>query len=94
VAASWGVGPFLAGIPLHRRAEPSRAAGYPSDATDNAVQASIVAARYQQVSTGFPATGTPYTITNVNSGKVAEPSGCATANGTGIAWAYEAGILP
>ncbi len=69
-------------------------AGYPSDATDNAVQASIVAVGYQQVSTGFTATGTPYTITNVNSGKVAEPSGCATANGTGIVLGSSAGTCP
>jgi hypothetical protein len=58
--------------------------GYPSAAADAAVQASIVAAGYQQVSASFPAAGTPYTITNVNSGKVAEPAGCGTANGTGI----------
>jgi hypothetical protein len=69
-------------------------AGYPSDATDNAVQASIVAAGYQQVSTSFPAAGTPYTITNVNSGKVAEPSDCATANGTGIVLGSSAGTCP
>jgi hypothetical protein len=59
-------------------------AGYPSAATDSAVQASVVSAGYQQVSTGFPATGTPYTLTNVNSGKLATPANCATANGTGI----------
>ncbi len=60
-------------------------AGYPSAATDNAVQANVVAAGYQQVSTGFPATGTAYTITNVNSGTGAAPANCGTANGTGIA---------
>ena len=59
-------------------------AGYPSDATDAAVQANIVAVGYQQVSTGFPATGTPYTITNVNSGTDVAPVSCGTANGTGI----------
>ena len=59
-------------------------AGYPSAATDNAVQANVVAAGYQQVSSGFPVTGTAYTITNVNSGKLVEPAGCGTANGTGI----------
>jgi hypothetical protein len=58
--------------------------GYPSAAADNAVQASVVAAGYKQVAATFPATGTAYTITNVNSGKVAEPAGCGTANGTGI----------
>jgi non-reducing end alpha-L-arabinofuranosidase len=69
-------------------------AGYPSDATDNAVQANIVAAGYQQVATGFPKTGTPYTITNVNSGKVAEPSNCATTNGTGIVLGTSGGTCP
>jgi Alpha-L-arabinofuranosidase B, catalytic/Ricin-type beta-trefoil lectin domain-like len=59
-------------------------AGYPSAATDSAVQASVVSAGYQQVSSGFPAAGTPYTITNVNSGTLAEPANCGTANGTGI----------
>ena len=59
-------------------------AGYPSAVTDNAVQANVVSAGYQQVSSGFPATGTAYTITNVNSGKLVEPTGCGTANGTGI----------
>jgi hypothetical protein len=57
-------------------------AGYPSGAADNAVEANIVAASYQQVSSGFPATGTPYTLTNVNSGKVLEPANCGTADGT------------
>jgi hypothetical protein len=59
-------------------------AGYPSAATDNAVQANVVAAGYQQVSSGFPVSGTPYTITNLNSGTLVEPNGCGTANGTGI----------
>ncbi|MGH3281306.1 MAG: arabinofuranosidase catalytic domain-containing protein [Trebonia sp.] len=59
-------------------------AGYPSAATDNAVQANVVAAGYKQVSSGFPAAGTAYTITNVNSGKLVEPTGCGTANGTGM----------
>ena len=59
-------------------------AGYPSAATDHAVQANVVSAGYKQVAAGFPATGTAYTITNVNSGKVVEPTGCGTANGTGI----------
>jgi hypothetical protein len=59
-------------------------AGYPSAATDSAVQANVVAARYQKVSPAFPATGTAYTITNVNSGTAAAPAGCGTANGTGI----------
>ena len=59
-------------------------AGYPSAATDNAVQANIVAVGYQQVSSGFPVTGTAYTISNVNSGTDVQPDGCGTANGTGI----------
>jgi hypothetical protein len=59
-------------------------AGYPSTATDNAVQANIVAAGYQKVTPAFPATGADYTITNVNSGTEVQPDGCATANGTGI----------
>ena len=58
--------------------------GYPSDATDVAVQANIVAVGYKQVSTGFPATRSPYTITNVNSGTDVAPAGCGTADGTGI----------
>lgn len=57
-------------------------AGYPSTATDNAVQANIVAAGYRQVPSSFPAAGTPYTMSNVNSGKAVQPDGCATANGT------------
>ena len=42
-------------------------AGYPSAGTDSAVQANIVAAGYQAVTPAFPAAGTDYTITNVNS---------------------------
>ena len=59
-------------------------AGYPSDATDAAVQANIVAAGYQQVKQTFPVAGTPYAITNVNSGTNVQPVSCGTANGTGI----------
>ena len=59
-------------------------AGYPSTATDNAIQANIVAAGYRQVPASFPVTGTPYTITNVNSGTAVQPDNCATANGTGL----------
>ncbi|MGH3280442.1 MAG: arabinofuranosidase catalytic domain-containing protein, partial [Trebonia sp.] len=57
-------------------------AGYPSTVTDNAIQANIIAAGYRQVPSSFPAAGTPYTITNVNSGKAVQPDSCATANGT------------
>jgi non-reducing end alpha-L-arabinofuranosidase len=56
-------------------------AGYPSDATDNAVQANIVAAGYSTSST-FPVSGQTYTITNVSSGKVLDAVNCGTANGT------------
>jgi len=59
-------------------------AGYPSTATDNAVQANIAAVGYRQVPSSFPATGTPYTITNVNSGTAVQPDNCATTNGTGM----------
>jgi len=59
-------------------------AGYPSAATDSAVQANIVAAGYQKVAQTFPAAATDYTITNVNSGTEVQPAACATANGTGI----------
>jgi hypothetical protein len=59
-------------------------AGYPSGAADTAVQASIVAVGYQPVAAGFPAAGSLYTITNVNSGTDVAPAGCATADGTGI----------
>jgi hypothetical protein len=59
-------------------------AGFPSNATDSAIQANVVAARYQKVTRAFPVTGTPYTITNVNSGKAVQPDGCGTANGTGM----------
>jgi hypothetical protein len=59
-------------------------AGYPSAGTDKAVQADIVAAGYRAVTPAFPVAGTDYTITNVNSATEVQPSGCATANGTGI----------
>jgi non-reducing end alpha-L-arabinofuranosidase len=59
-------------------------AGYPSAATDDAVQANVVAAGYQQVSTGFPVLGTPYVITNTNSSKALQPANCGTANATPI----------
>jgi Alpha-L-arabinofuranosidase B, catalytic/Ricin-type beta-trefoil lectin domain-like len=58
--------------------------GYPSAATDNAVQANIVSAGYQQVSSGFPVLGTPYVLTNVNSGSALQPENCGTANTTPI----------
>ena len=55
--------------------------GYPSDATDNLVQANIVSAAYS-TSTSFPVSGSTYTLTNVSSGKVLDATGCGTANGT------------
>ena len=58
-------------------------AGYPSDATENAVQANIVSVGYSKSST-FPVAGTAYRITNVNSGKVLDAVNCGTANGTAI----------
>ncbi len=59
-------------------------AGYPSTATDNAVQANIVATGYRQVPQSFPVAGTQYSITNVNSGSSVQPDNCATTNGTGM----------
>jgi hypothetical protein len=59
-------------------------AGYPSTATDDAVQANIVATGYRQVPQSFPVPGTQYSITNVNSGSSVQPDNCATANGTGM----------
>jgi hypothetical protein len=69
-------------------------AGYPSASTEKAVQANVVAAGYQQASSGFPVTGRPYTITNVNSGTNAQPANCATGNGTGIVLGTSAGTCP
>ncbi len=57
-------------------------AGYPTDAADNAVQADIVSVGYASVSSGIPATGTAYRLTNANSGKVLDAVNCGTANGT------------
>ena len=73
--------------------------GYPSDATDNAVQANIVAAGYGGTSSGptptpggptptpngsFPVAGTYYRLINRNSGKVAEVAGFSTADGGNV----------
>jgi len=69
-------------------------AGYPSAGTESAVQANVVAAGYQKVSSGFPVTGKPYTITNVNSGTNVQPAGCATTNGTGIVLGTSTGTCP
>jgi hypothetical protein len=57
--------------------------GYPTDATENAVQANIVGVGYTTAS-AFPANGETYTITNVNSGKVLDAVNCGTGNGTAV----------
>jgi hypothetical protein len=56
-------------------------AGYPTDATENLVQANIVAAAYT-TATSFPVNGSSYVITNVSSGKALDAFNCGTANGT------------
>ncbi len=72
--------------------------GYASTATDNAVQANIVAAGYGGTSSGptptpagptstpgaFPVAGTYYRLINRNSGKVAEVAGFSTADGGNV----------
>jgi non-reducing end alpha-L-arabinofuranosidase len=67
-----GVGSFFEGV---------MAAGYPTDATEDALQADIAAVGYSKITT-FPVDGGTYTLTNVNSGKVAEPVNCGTVAGT------------
>jgi hypothetical protein len=62
--------------------EGAMVSGKPSDATENSVQADIVAAGYGNPSTSFPVVGTAYRITNVASGKVLDAVNCGTANGT------------
>jgi hypothetical protein len=57
--------------------------GYPSDATENAVQANIVFVGYSKSLT-FPANGATYRLTNLQSGKVLDAVNCGTANGTQI----------
>jgi hypothetical protein len=63
--------------------EGAMTSGYPSDATENAVQANIVAAGYTK-SVGFPTNGSTYRITNLASGKVLDAVNCGTANGTAV----------
>lgn len=58
-------------------------AGYPTDATENSVQANIVSVGYS-TSTSFPVSGSTYTITNVHSGKVLDAVNCGTGNGTKV----------
>jgi hypothetical protein len=55
--------------------------GYPTDAAENSVQANVVSVGYSK-STSFPATGTAYRFTNVNSGTVLDAINCGTANGS------------
>src|SRR4029079_6550752 len=57
--------------------------GYPSDATENAVQANIVSVGYSN-SVRFTVNGAVYRITNLTSGKVLDAVNCGTANGTQI----------
>lgn len=57
--------------------------GYPSDATENSVQANIVSVGYSK-SVTFPVNGATYRLTNLRSGKVLDAVNCGTANGTAI----------
>ncbi len=57
--------------------------GYPSDATEDSVQANIVAAGYSK-SVTFPVSGSSYRLTNLHSGKVLDAINCGTANGTKV----------
>jgi non-reducing end alpha-L-arabinofuranosidase len=57
--------------------------GYPTDATDNAVQANIVSVGYSS-SSSFPVAGTAYRLTNVHSGTVLDAVNCGWSNGTPI----------
>jgi hypothetical protein len=63
--------------------EGAMTSGYPSDATENAVQANIVAVGYSK-SVTFPTNGGVYRLTNLQSGKVLDAVNCGTANGTTI----------
>jgi hypothetical protein len=55
--------------------------GYPTDATENSVQANIVSVGYSK-SVTFPVNGGKYRITNVQSGKVLDAVDCGAADGT------------
>jgi len=57
--------------------------GYPTNATENAVQANVVSVGYTKAQT-FPVSGATYTIKNVHSGKVLDAVNCGTGNGTAI----------
>jgi non-reducing end alpha-L-arabinofuranosidase len=56
---------------------------YPSNATENSVQANIVAVGYGK-SVTFPANGATYRLTNLAAGKVLDAINCGTANGTRV----------
>jgi plasmid maintenance system antidote protein VapI len=57
--------------------------GYPSDATENSVQANVVSVGYGK-SVTFPVNGATYRLTNLASGKLLDAVNCGTANGTQI----------
>jgi hypothetical protein len=57
--------------------------GFPSDATENSVQANIVSVGYSK-SVTFPVSGNTYRLTNLAAGKVMDAINCGTANGTRI----------
>ncbi|MEV7042344.1 arabinofuranosidase catalytic domain-containing protein [Amycolatopsis sp. NPDC051061] len=57
--------------------------GYPSDATENSVQANIVSVGYGK-SVTFPVSGASYRLTNLTAGKVLDAANCGTANGTAV----------
>ncbi len=57
--------------------------GYPSDATENSVQANIVSVGYAK-SVTFPVNGASYRLTNLAAGKVLDAANCGTANGTAV----------
>jgi hypothetical protein len=57
--------------------------GYPTDATENSVQANIVSVGYGK-SVTFPVSGTAYRLTNLASGKVLDATNCGTGNGTTV----------
>jgi non-reducing end alpha-L-arabinofuranosidase len=68
------VGSFMEGV---------MTSGYPTDATENSVQANIVAVGYSK-SVTFPVNGASYRLINLAAGKVLDAVNCGTANGTAI----------
>ena len=63
--------------------EGAMTSGYPSNATENSVQANIVSVGYGK-SVTFPANGATYRLTNLAAGKVLDAINCGTANGTRV----------